>query len=216
MKRMIKFWLIGAAICFFGLYQRWLIGATLTGPETAAVGRLITINSDIKGDWLIYPPNAADMAKDSDEKTLYMVAQQEGEFTIIFFGVENLKPVISQMDLNVGKKVSPKPTPKPDPDPAPAPISKISQQDKEALIYALQRVISGVDNGSIKTANGARSTFKQALMEKGKVCNGRTCYLRESLQKITDELTEQTDFESAETVKTSFQYFLDQIEENDG
>lgn len=214
MKRMLKFWIIGAAICFFGFCQSFTNGATLTGPENAAVGRLITINSDVKGDWLIYPPNAADMAKDSDEKTLYMVARQEGEFTVIFFGVENSKPVITQMELFVGEIVHPNPEPSPNPNPAP--ITKISQEDKEALIYALQRVISGVENGSIKTANGARSTFKQAIMAKGQVCNGRTCYLRESLQKITDELTEQTDFDSAETVKTSFQYFLDRIEGNDG
>lgn len=214
MKRMLKFWIIGAAICFFGFCQSFCTGANLTGPETAQVGRLVTINSDVQGDWLIYPPNEADMAKDSDEKTLYMVARKEGEFAIIFFGVEDGKPVITQMSLYIGENVIP--TPEPSPNPEPAPISKISQQDKEALIYALQRVISGVDNGSINTPQGARSTFKQALMVKGQVCNGRTCYLRESLQKITDELTEQTDFESAETVKTSFQYFLDRIENNDG
>lgn len=210
MKRMLKFWIIGAAICFFGLCQSWLIGATLTGPENAAVGRLITINSDIKGDWLVYPPNAADMAKDSDEKTLYMVARQEGEFTVIFFGVENSKPVITQMELFVGKIVHPNPEPSPNPNPAP--ITKISQDDKEALIYALQRVISGVDNGSIKTPQGARSTFKQALMTKGQVCNGRNCYLRESLQKIADELTERTNFDTAETVKNSFETFLSEVE----
>ena len=119
------------------------------------------------------------------------------------------------MALFIGEKVEPLPTPTPTPNPAPAPSFKISQEDKEAVIYALQRVISGVDNGSIKTAQGCRSTFKQALMQKGQVCNGRTCYLRESLQKIADDLTEQTDFDSAETVKTSFQYFLDRIE-NDG
>lgn len=209
MKRMLKFWLIGAAICFFGFCQSFTNGATLTGPENAAVGRLITINSDVKGDWLIYPPNAADMAKDSDEKTLYMVARKEGGFTIIFFGVEDGKPVITQMSLYIGETVIPIPEPSPSPDPAP--ISKISQDDKEALIYALQRVISGVDNGTINTPQGARSTFKQALMTKGQVCNGRNCYLRESLQKIADELTERTNFDTAETVKNSFETFLNEV-----
>ena len=94
----------------------------------------------------------------------------------------------------------------------PVPISKISQQDREALIYSLQRVISGVDNGTINTPQGARSTFKQALMEKGLVCNGRTCYLRKSLQKIADELTERTNFDTAETVRNSFKEFLSEVE----
>lgn len=210
MKRMLKFWIIGAAICFFGVCQSFCTGANLTGPETAQVGRLVTINSDVQGDWLIYPPNEADMAKDSDEKTLYMVARKEGEFTIIFFGVEEGMPVITQMSLYIGETVIP--IPEPSPNPNPVPITKVSQEDKEALIYALQRVISGVDNGSIKTPQGARSTFKQALMTKGQVCNGRACYLRESLQKIADELTERTNFDTAETVKNSFETFLNEVE----
>ena len=38
--------------------------ATLTGPQTADVGRMVTIESNVKGDWLVYPPDRADIAKD--------------------------------------------------------------------------------------------------------------------------------------------------------
>lgn len=212
MKRMLKFWIIGAAICFFGFCQSFTNGATLTGPENAAVGRLITINSDVEGDWLVYPSNLVDIAKDTDGKTLYFVARKEGEFTIIFCSVEKEKPVITQQELYIGKDVSP--TPNPTPQPNPAPISKISAEDREAVSYALERVITGVDNKSINTPSGCRSAFKQALMIKGQVKDGNGMHLRDSLAKIADELTERTNFESAQTVKDSFEGFLQEIKNN--
>ena len=72
-------------ITVFSLVPLFLNAATLTGPQTADVGRMVTVESSVKGDWLVYPPDRADIAKDSGEKTLFLVARQEGTFTVIFF-----------------------------------------------------------------------------------------------------------------------------------
>ena len=211
MKDACKFWVLASALVFFASFPASLNAASLSGPERAEVGRLQAVKSDVKGDWLIYPPDGADLAKDSDEQTLYFVARRECELTIIFFGVEGGKPVISQTAIMVGAE--PAPSPSPDPTPAPGPVVTLSDREKAAATAALTAVIEGVESGSIRTPAGARSQFKQTLMAKGQVCNGRQCYLPENLQKLTDDWTERTDFSTAETVKTSFETFLKDLKE---
>lgn len=212
MKDAFKFWILASALVFFACFPASLKAASLSGPQRAEVGRLQTVKSDVKGDWMVYPPDAADLAKDSDEMTLYFVARRECELTVIFFGVEAGKPVISQTAVQIGAAPDPEPSPSPDPTPTPGPSVKLSDREKTAAVAALNAVITGVENGSIRTTAGARSQFKQTLMAKGQVCNGRTCYLPENLQKLTDSWTERTDFSTAETVKASFETFLKEVE----
>ena len=71
MKDAFKFWILASALVFFACFPASLKAASLSGPQRAEVGRLQTVKSDVKGDWLIYPPDGADLAKDSDEQTLY-------------------------------------------------------------------------------------------------------------------------------------------------
>ncbi len=199
-----------STFCFFLLLPLGGFSATLTGPDAAEPGRLVTVESDVQGDWLVYPPDRADIAKDSGQKTLFLVAHQEGTFTVIFFGVEDLKPVISQKAIQITFTDSDSV-----PEPSPSPTPSLTKADKEAAIYALERVILGVETGSIKTANGCRSTFKQALLQKGSVCDQNGCHLRESLSQLTNDWTEKTDFTNAETVKISFQSFLKVLKETE-
>ena len=183
--------------------------ATLTGPETAEPGRLTVFQSNIEGDWLIYPPDGADLAKDSDGKTLYFVAHKKGTLTLIFFGVEDLKPVISQTVVQVGS--APKPDPDSDPEPDPAPEIKLTQTEKQAAISAFQAVISGIDAGTIRTPQGARSAFKQTLTKKASNCSNGYCQISSELSAALEKWTEQTDFTSLETVKASFQNILKEL-----
>ena len=206
----LKFCLLVGALIFFARCPVWSSAATLSAPQFAEVGRLQTVQSDVKGDWLIYPPDGADLAKDSDEQTLYFVARRECELTIIFFGVEEGKPVISQTAVMIGAE--PAPSPSPDPTPAPVPAVKLTEREKAAALAALNAVIDGVDAGSIKTMNGARSVFKQTLAAKGQVCNGRTCYLPENLKTLTEDWTERTNWDSVATVKESFETFINEVE----
>ena len=89
---------------------------------------------------------------------------------------------------------------------------KLSDREKTAAAAALNAVITGVENGSIRTPAGARSQFKQTLMAKGQVCDGRSCYLPANLKALTDDWTKRTDFSTAETVKASFETFLPEVE----
>ena len=208
MKNQIKLFFLTAALLFFGAFPAVSGAATLSAPERVDAGRLATVKSDVKGDWLIYPPDAADLAKDSDEQTLYFVARRDCELTIIFFGVESGKAVISQTAIQIG----PAPDPDPAPTPSPAPVVTLTEREKAAAHAALSAVIDGVEAGTIQTPQGARSTFKQTLTAKCQVCNGRTCYLPDSLSRLADDWTERTDFSSVATVKASFESFLPEVE----
>ena len=211
-KNNLRLALFSAVLLFFGCFPALLRSATLTAPERAEVGRLQTVQSDVKGDWLIYPPDGADLAKDSDEQRLYFVARKECELTIIFFGVEGGKAVISQTAVQIGPAPNPDPAPTPDPTPAPVPVVTLSEREQEAAVGALNAVITGIDTGTIKTPAGARSTFKQVLMTKGQVCNGRQCYLPETLKKLTEDWTQRTDFSTLDAIKESFTEFLKEVE----
>lgn len=208
MKETLKFFLYASALAFFACFPASSPAATLSAPERVEAGRLATVKSDVKGDWLIYPPTGADLAKDSDEQTLYFVARRDCELTVIFFGVEDGKPVITQTAIQIG----PAPAPEPSPTPSPAPVVKLTDREKAAAHAALTAVIDGVETGTIRTSAGARSTFKQTLTAKGQVCNGRTCYLPDSLSRLADEWTARTDFTTAQTVKASFETFLKEVE----
>lgn len=208
MKETLKFFLYASALAFFACFPASSPAATLSAPERVDAGRLVTVKSDVKGDWLIYPPSLADLAKDSDEQTLYFVARRDCELTIIFFGVESGKAVISQTAIQIG----PAPDPDPAPTPSPAPVVTLTDQEKAAALAALSAVIDGVEAGTIQTPQGARSTFKQTLTAKGQVCNGRTCYLPDSLSRLADDWTARTDFTTAQTVKASFETFLKEVE----
>ena len=123
-KNSLRLALFSVVLLFFGCFPALLRSATLTAPERAEVGRLQTVQSDVKGDWLIYTPDGADLAKDSDEQRLYFVARKECELTIIFFGVYGGMPLISQTAVMVGAEPAPSPTP--DPTPAPVPVVTLS------------------------------------------------------------------------------------------
>lgn len=208
MKETLKFFLYASALAFFACFPASSPAATLSAPERVDAGRLVTVKSDVKGDWLIYPPSLADLAKDSDEQTLYFVARRDCELTIIFFGVESGKAVISQTAIQIG----PAPDPDPAPTPSPAPVVTLTDREKAAAHAALSAVIDGVEAGTIQTPQGARSTFKQTLTAKGQACNGRTCYLPDSLSRLADDWTARTDFSTAQTVKASFETFLKEVE----
>lgn len=196
------------ALVLFGACPVFVHSATLTAPERADAGRLQKVTSDVQGDWLIYPPDAADLAKDSDEKTLYFVGRRDCELTVIFFGVEKSKPVITQTTVIIG----PVPEPTPEPSPAPVPVVTLSDREKAAAGLALNTVIMEIEDGTITTPAGARSTFKQVLMKTGQVCNGRKCYLPENLVKLADDWTNRTDFSTLEGIKNSFEGFLKEVE----
>lgn len=212
MKEKLKFWFLACALVFFASFPASLSAANLSGPERAEAGRLAAVKSDVPGDYLIYPPDAADLAKDSDEMTLYFVPRRNCELTVIFFGVEAGKPVISQKTIQIGAAPEPEPEPSPSPDPTPSPAVKLTDREKAAAASALHAVIDGVTDGNIRTPAGARAQFKQTLMAKGQICNGRQCYLPANLQTLADDWTERTDFSTAETVKASFETFLTEVE----
>lgn len=212
MKENLKFWLLASALAFFSCFPTSSPAATLSAPERAEAGRLQTVKSDVQGDWLIYPPDGADLAKDSDEQTLYFVARKDGELTIIFFGVENSKPVISQTTVTIGATPEPEPAPEPSPEPSPAPVvKKLTAADRQALAASLEFTISSMESGKIRTVQGARSTFKQSITSRASVCDGTSCHLKKEVSEVLDAWTEEADFSTLETTRKSFEHFLEAV-----
>lgn len=180
----------------------------VTGPSEIRPGELVTFTSDVPGDFMVYPPGKGSFAKDSNKTNLYFVSTKEGQYSLIHFGVQDGNPVITTHDFIVGEV-----QPEPEPEPSPVPdVTKLNQAEKEAVIYALTYTISSIDNGTVTTPQGARSTFKQALTQKGQVCNGYECKLRPALSDLLDEWSAKTNFESLDAMKESFEVFLKEVQ----
>lgn len=159
---------------------------------------------------MVFPPDAVEMANDSDGLTLYFVPLRNGTLYVTFLYIQDGTIIYDQIPVPIGS--APEPDPEPEPSPSPAPKIKLTDREKTAAKAALEVVINGVENGTIKTPAGARSTFRQTLQAKGTVCDGRQCYIPQNLQDLADNWTERTDFSSVESIKTSFQGFLQEVE----
>lgn len=175
----------------------------VTGPSEVQPGELVTFTSDVAGDFMIYPPGKGQFVKDSDKLHIYFVSTKTGPFSLIHFGVQSGEPVITTHDFVVGD-TQPEPEPLPD-------IRGLNQAEKEAVIYALTYTITSIENGSVSTPQGARSTFKQTLTQKGQVCNGYECKLRPALSDLLNEWSAKTNFESLDAMKNSFEEFLKEV-----
>lgn len=197
----------------FAILSTCSVLGAVTGPSQVRPGYLVTFTSDVPGDFMVFPPGKGSFAKDSNKTNLYFVSTQTGQYSLIHFGVQDGQPVITTHDFVVGE-VTPAPEPEPEPEPGPSPIpdiTKLTSAEKEAVIYALTYTISSIENGSVTTPQGARSTFKQALTQKGTVCDGRTCQLRPALSKLLDEWSNKANFESLDAMKESFEAFLKEV-----
>lgn len=211
MKENLKFWILAAALAFFACFPASSPAVTLSGPERAAeVGHMQKWKSDTQGTWMIFPPDAVEVESDSDAMTVYFVPLREGTLYPTFFYIQNGTICHEQLTVPIG--VAPAPGPEPDPSPSPSPAVKLTDREKAAAHAALSAVIDGVEAGTIQTPQGARSTFKQTLTSKGQACNGRTCYLPDSLSRLADDWSARTDFSTAQTVKASFETFLKEVE----
>ena len=213
MKENLKFWLLASALAFFSCFPTSLLAATLSGPERPAeVGHLQKWKSDIKGSWMVFPPDAVEVESDTDAMTVYFVPLREGTLYPTFFYIQDGTICHEQLTVPIGVAPAPEPAPSPDPSPAPMPSIKLTDREKAAAHAALTAVIDGVESGTIRTSAGARSQFKQTLTQRGQVCKGGTCYLPDSLSRLANDWTTRTDFTTAQTVKASFETFLKEVE----
>lgn len=190
------------ALMMFGIYLiaasiAW--GAEVKGPETFEPGALVTYTADIEGDWIIVPAKGVGAAKDSNRKNLYIAATVPGDYTLIFFAVEDGKPVITQMVFTVEGI-------QPAPNPEPAPKIHLSEAEAEAVSEAFQAVLEGIRAGNIRTPQGARATFKTSLVSKvGTPSEEMTVYLT--------KVETSVDLTSLEGIQAGFKNALEELNE---
>lgn len=178
-----------------------VFGAEIVGSDTITTGELATFTADIEGDCLVYPSEGIGLAKDTNKKTFYIVGKNEGVYTLIFFGVENGNPALKQFEFVIVPDVEPEPEPKPEPKP----IYNLTETEKETAIYALESVLNHIDRGTIRTPQGARATFKNAV-------KSRVSDVSEGFGKVLDQWTNETDFTNVQTIKTSFERIRSSIQ----
>ena len=181
--------------------------AEITGPDSVEVGELATFSADVEGDWIVVPAKGVGVAKDTGKKALYLSATREGDFTIIFFSVENGQPVITQRAVTVG---TPEPAPAPEPSPAPTPKLNLTDAEREAASEAFQAVINGIEAGTIRTPQGARATFKKTLVQKVGTCSGGSCSLSSGLTTAIETLEKGMDLTTLDGLKTGFEKALEE------
>ena len=206
----VRLFLIGAVVCFFSCFLNCFTLGAITGPEVVKTGTLQVFESDASGDWLVYPMNKAGFAKDSDQKKLYLVANEEGEYTVLHFVVKDGKPVIEAVQFVAGEI---KPGPEPTPNPQPVVKYDLTTVERTAVVKAIDYALEGIESGEVKTPQGARSAFKQKLNETGTVCNGRTCSLRPGIRKYIDEWSEKMDYSNMAALKESLVMLREEVGE---
>ena len=211
MKENLKLWLFAAVFLFFGCFPTSLLAATLSGPERPAeVGHLQKWKSNIKGSWMVFPPDAVEVESDTDAQTVYFVPLRNGTLYLTFFYIEDGTILHDQIPVPIG--VAPDPGPEPDPEPSPSPVVKnLTEADRDALAASLTFTIDCIDKGQIKTVQGARSTFRQSISAKASVCNGVSCRLKPEISEVLDAWTEEADFSTLETTRKSFEHFLETV-----
>ena len=215
MKENLKFWLLASALAFFSCFPTSLLAATLSGPERPAeVGHLQKWKSDIKGSWMVFPPDAVEVESDTDAQTVYFVPLRNGTLYLTFFYIEDGTILHDQIPVPIGAAPGPGPEPDPEPSPEPSPspvVKKLTAADRQALAASLEFTISSMESGKIRTVQGARSTFKQSISAKASVCNGVSCRLKPEISEVLDAWTEEADFSTLETTRKSFEHFLEAV-----
>lgn len=181
-----------------------VFGAEITGKESVHIGQLATFSADVEGDWLVVPAKGVGVAKDTGKKALYLSATVEGEYTIIFFAVENGAPVITQKALTVG---TPEPTPEPQPNPAP--VVTLTNAEREAVSSVMSSILRGIEAGTIRTPQGARATFKKLLTEKIAACEDGTCALSENMIDAIRTWEASMDITTLEGIRIGFKKVLE-------
>lgn len=147
-------------------------GAEITGPERVEVGRLAVFESATEGDFTVYPRAGGCFAKDSNRKVLYFASPECGQFTIIFFGLEEGQPVISTCDFTV-EKVEPEPQPTPI-------VTGLNETEKTALKTAAEAVLKGIQGGVVRQPNHARMEWKRLINQQlsGKISDEVQTWLK--------------------------------------
>lgn len=208
MKENIKLAVLVLALVFFACFPTSSHSATLSGPErTAEVGHLQKWKSNIKGSWMVFPPDAVEMANDSDGLTLYFVPLRNGTLYVTFLYIQDGTIIYDQIPVPIGS------APEPEPSPSPVPVvKKLSAEDRAALAASLTFTIQSIETGRIRTVQGARSTFKQSITSRASVCDGTSCHLKKDVSEVLDAWTDEADFSTLETTKESFQIFLKEVQ----
>lgn len=171
----------------------------ISGQTEVVPGTLARFESDIEGDALVYPVGNATFAKDSNGKAVYFASPKDGEYTLIFFGIRDGKPEITTHTFVVGN-----PEPTPDPTPSPTPDVKLTDVEKKAVLESMQAVLDGLEQGNIRTPQGARAAFKNALVAKVGKCTSSGCTLPTGVTQAIKTWEASMDITTLDGIKAGF------------
>ena len=174
--------------------------AALTGPVEVSAGHIGTFTSDIPGDAVLFPAGNGALCKDSDGKTYYFATPTEGEYTLLCFGIRDGKPEIASFAFSVVAALSPTPSPNPNPNPEPA-KQQLTPEQKQAVKDAAQRVLDGIAAGTLRTPQGARSAFKNHVINRVGSCNRNGCTMPEAVRRAVQEVEKSCDIQTLDGIQ---------------
>ena len=145
-----------AIFMFVAMTAGAALGGDITGPDNVQAGQFASFTSELEGDWALFPDMPGCHAKDSSGKIFYLAIPDNGVYSVAHFALSEGKPVIETKTLTVGGRDT-----KPDKQDA-----ELTEDEKAALFYAASEVLKRVNEGTVKTPQAARATFRLALTTK--------------------------------------------------
>ncbi|MDO4574255.1 MAG: hypothetical protein Q4D98_03475 [Planctomycetia bacterium] len=178
--------------------------AEITGPDVVPAGRLAVFESDIDGSFNILPRAEGCWDVDSGGKKLFFASPTEKVYTLIHCGIKNGKPILSTFEFSNGTP-SPEPDPNPNPNPKPNPVPNgLSDTQKNIIAKTMDSIVAGIDAGTIRTPQGARSTFKNMIFRSTMVCNGGVCTLPAPVTNAISEWEKTMDVTTLDGIREGF------------
>jgi hypothetical protein len=206
-----KTFVFAMASLIYGIVLYSVSEAALTGPSAARPGELARFDSDTEADWQVLPvEHQSGIYIDSNKKSLIISSPKEGTIYIFAATVgEQGVPVATVSELIISNNGDIIVTPLPPVPPVDQSINSIVQAgianataaEKQALANSFSIVCQGLDNKTIKTATGARETFrKQWLIESSRAGAGTA----EKYAPLLDALSAILQSEDITIIRTQY------------
>lgn len=162
---------IGALVGILCALASWCWASEITGPEQVPAGSLAAFHAENPAIWQVVPEiYMASVYIDRDGKTLVFASTEEAVVTVVAAWTTDGGPVLAARTFYNGRL---QPTPVPTPIPTPSSLAQLvtlhakkvtgdsTQVEVKAILTTIENLIHGIDAGTIRTAAGARSTFRQ-------------------------------------------------------
>lgn len=198
----IPFWVV---LILGTLVSMLATSMEIQGPGKIEPGKIATFESPLAGSALVFPAGKCDLISDSGKLKFYFASTTEGEYTLVFFGVDSeSKPVLLQKVFEVESSDEITPSPEPEPSPKPSPSVKLTDAEKKNLAWCLECTLANINSGKIMNAYGARVSFKAYASQAFQSPS-------EAVKQTLDRWSQESNWETLNDSTASLKKFLAEV-----